>query len=225
MPRSRLLLVLTTLGLLHLPANAPGQVVTPKRPRPTSEFLLPPGTAPGSPGDSLVDWSRVPPWRQASFYGVRAQGQVFAFVLDASGSMADAGRMARAKAELRRSVAALKWPQRFVVIFYNDESVAFAGGEPQPADARSKARLAAWLNIVDADGPTDPRPAMTTAIGLHPDAVFLLSDGEFPDDTAATVAGANRNHVPIHTIHVSPSGGDQLEQIARDSGGAFVRRP
>jgi uncharacterized protein with von Willebrand factor type A (vWA) domain len=219
---TRLLVLLLALPVWPLAAEA--QVVTPKRPRPVSEFLRPPGSSESS-GATPIDWSAVPEWRQASFYGIRAQGQVFAFVLDASGSMADAGRMARAKAELRRSVAALRWPQRFVVIFYNDEAVAFAGGLPQPADARSKAHLAAWLNVVDADGPTDPRPAMKTAIGIHPDAVFLLSDGEFPDDTAALVAGANRNHVPIHTIHVSGEGGGQLEQIARDSGGECVHRP
>ena len=42
--------------------------------KPKSQFLLSPG---GSPEDrygidGAVDWSEIPPWRQTSFFGIRA---------------------------------------------------------------------------------------------------------------------------------------------------------
>lgn len=213
------------LLLVVVGGTATAQVVTPKRPGPISEFLRPPRSG-GADYRDPIDWSAVPPWRQTTFYGVRAEGQVFAFVVDASGSMGDGARLARAKAELRRSVGALRWPQQFVVLFYNEETMAFAGGVPQPADASSKSKLAGWLRVVEADGGTDPRPAMQWALGLQPDAVFLLSDGEYPEGTAAAVARANPKRVPIHTIDMTGRAeGGQLEAIARESGGEFARRP
>ena len=87
----------------------------------------------GSPGDrystdGAVDWSEVPPWRQTSFFGIRARGQFFVYVVDCSGSMIDDDRMPRATIELRRSVFGLREPQRFEVIFYNSESIPMPGG-------------------------------------------------------------------------------------------------
>src|SRR5262245_43749007 len=49
--------------------------------RKRSTFLLPPGSSPSDRYDSDVD-STDPPWRQTSFFGIRARGQFFVFVLD-----------------------------------------------------------------------------------------------------------------------------------------------
>ena len=59
--------------------------------------------------------------------------------VDRSGSMLDDDRLTRAKIELRRSVCALQPPQRFEVIFYNDEATPMPGGPlPRPADQPTK---------------------------------------------------------------------------------------
>ena len=101
-------------------------------------------------------WTR-PPWRQASFFGIRARGQFFVYVLDQSGSMIDDDRLTRAKIELRRSVYALQPPQRFEVIFYNDEATPMPGGPlPRPADQRTKNQLTTWLHLIGPDGETEP---------------------------------------------------------------------
>jgi hypothetical protein len=197
--------------------------------KPRSPFLL----LPGSEGDEAdrysgpTDWRDIPPWRQASFFGIRAQGRFFIYVIDCSGSMIDDDRFARASMELRRSVMALQSPQRFEVIFYNDESIPMPGGPvPRPADTENKRRLNAWLELIEPDSGTDPRTSIKQALSLRPEAVFLLSDGEFPEGTVEAVSRSNTRKIPIHCVDLSGGeGGDHLVRIARDSGGKYVSRP
>ncbi len=189
-----------------------------------SAFLAPPGSDRYDPNG--VDWRDVPPWRQTSFFGIRARGQFFVYVVDCSGSMIEDDRLARAKEELRRSVRRLQEPQRFKVIFYNDVPIAMPGDLPRSADLQAKDQFLAWLRLIEPDGETDPRGAMAQALAMRPDAVFLLSDGEFPEGTAEAIARKNARKVPIHCIDLSRDDvGDQLKQIARESGGRYVWRP
>ncbi len=180
----------------------------------------------GSDGYGQVDWANLPPWRQTSFFGIRSQGQVFVYVVDCSGSMDDGDRMLRAKTELRRSVGALGFPQRFHVIFYNDRPLPMPGGFPKSADAHAKVDFNAWLRSIEPEGETDPRGALSQALNFRPDAVFLLSDGEFPAGTAEAIARMNRRKVPIHCVDLAGgAGGNQLRQIAADSQGQYAARP
>jgi hypothetical protein len=189
-----------------------------------SEFLRPPGADRYDPSGD--DWADVPPWRQASFFGLKAKGQRFVYVVDCSGSMLDEARLARAKDELRRSVWRLQPPQQFKVIFYNDEPIPMPGDLPRSADLTSKSQLLAWLRLIEPDGGTEPRGALAQALALRPDAVFLLSDGEFPEGTVEAVARSNRRKVPIHCVDLSGgAAGDQLRRIAHDSGGRYAPRP
>ncbi len=106
--------------------------------------------------------------------------------------MIDDDRFPRATIELRRSVLTLQQPQKFEVIFYNSESIPMPGGPtPRTADLQSKNLLRAWLSIIEPDGGTDPRLAVKQALSLRPDAVFLLSDGAFPDGTVEEIGRLN----------------------------------
>jgi hypothetical protein len=213
-------------------SNAPPssvQTVTPKsksKPRPTSsaaaDLLRPPGSDPYT----TIDWTSLPPWKQTSFFGIRSKGQVFIYVVDCSGSMADDERLLRAKQEIRRSVMELRWPQKFQVIFYNDRPIAMPGGIPQPADLMPKLQMVEWLRSIDPEGETDPRDAMAQAISFRPDAIFLLSDGEFPPGSVEAIGKKNTKKVPIHCIDLAGgAAGDQLKRIATESGGQYVSRP
>jgi len=199
--------------------------------KPKSPFLLLPGGVPGDrygPGpDDVTDWNDLPPWRQVSFFGMRARGQFFVYVVDCSESMIDDDRLPRATIELRRSVFALQQPQKFEVIFYNTESIPMPGGpRPRTADLQAKNLLRSWLRLIEPLGGTDPRPALKQALALRPDAVFLLSDGAFPDGTVGEVAKLNTRKVPIHCVDVTGGlAGDQLERIAAASGGQYASRP
>lgn len=193
--------------------------------RGSSEFLRAPG---GDRYDTEQgEWRDIPPWRQGSFFGIRAKGKLFIYVVDCSGSMVFEDRLLRAKDELRKSVLGLREPQKFKVIFYNEEPVAMPGDLPKSADLAAKDQFLSWLRMIEPDGGTDPRVAMSLALGLKPDAVFLLSDGEFPEGTVEAIGKANgRNKVPIHCVDLSGgASGDQLRRVARESGGEYASRP
>ena len=193
-----------------------------KREQSGSNFLKPPGSARYEDDDSI----EILPWRQASFFGLKARGQFFVFVVDCSGSMVDEDRLARAKDELRKSVARLQEPQRFQVIFYNDRPIAMPGDLPKSAGLTQKNQFLAWLRLIEPDGETDPRGAMALALSQRPDAVFLLSDGEFPDGTVEAIAKMNRKMTPIHCVDLSGgAAGDQLKRIAIESEGRYASRP
>lgn len=197
------------------------------RRKPRSAFLGPPGASPADRyGPDEPDWREVPPWRQTTFFGIRARGQFFIYVLDGSGSMIDEDRFPRATIELRRSVFALRPPQRFEVIFYNDLPVPMLGGPiPRPADLKSKTALLQWLRTMDPEGGTVPLPALAQAMALSPDAIFFLSDGALPEETVESVTKLNRGKVPIHCIDLAGGlGGDQLRRIATANGGSYASR-
>lgn len=189
-----------------------------------SAFLRAPGSDRYDPSED--DWRDVPPWRQASFFGIRARGQFFVYVVDCSGSMIYEDRLARAKEEVRQSVRRLVEPQKFKVIFYNEEPIAMPGDLPRSADLASKSQLLAWLRLIEPDGGTDPKDAMGLALAMRPDAVFLLSDGEFPEGTVEAIGRKNARKIPVHCVDLSGGeSGDQLQRIARDSGGRYAARP
>ncbi len=233
------LVLLASLLVAGLAADPPAKPAPKPNPRPVdpgqkvvskaksegkSAFLRPPGTDRYTPEQE--DWSEIPAWRQASFFGVRARGQFFVYVVDCSGSMMDEDRLTRAKEALRRSVRGLQEPQRFQVIFYNDQPIVMPGGLAKSAGVAQKDQLTTWLRMIEPDGETDPRGALALAIAQRPDAVFLLSDGAFPDGTVEAVGRINRRKVPIHCVDLSGGeAGDQLQRIAHDSGGNYAARP
>ena len=65
---------------------------------------------------------------------------------------------------------------------------------------------------------------MALALALRPDAVFLLSDGEFPDGTRRGDRREEPRKVPIHCVDFSGKSVD-LKKIARESGGQYASRP
>ena len=161
----------------------------------------------------------------ATFFGVKAEGKFFVYVVDRSGSMGAGSRMLRAKRELRESVNRLEFGQQFAVIFYNETPFSVNQGSPLSADSSSKRKLAQFLNIIEPDGQTDPRAAIRQALTLQPDAVFLLSDGEYPRGVVDSIRQANHQSIPIHCVDLSGgrSGGD-LQRIAAESGGQYAVR-
>lgn len=159
----------------------------------------------------------------AEFFGIRAEGRLFAFVIDRSGSMESGGRLSRAKSELRRTIDGMGFAQSFLVIAFNDEAFAMRGGRTTTADAEGRRALRSWLNLVTADGRTDPRAAMSQALGTRPDAVFLLTDGEFPRGIVEELIRMNGGRTPIHCVDLSGGAARAgLSRIAESSGGKYA---
>ncbi len=192
--------------------------------RETAKLLEPPGDSNDNYTPGVI-WRDVPPWRQTSFYGVRSQGTFFVFVVDCSGSMAEAERWLNVQDEIRRTLAKMQFPQRYYILFYNDSVLSMPGGLPMSAGKRNVGRTLDWISRIVPEGETDPRGAMAEALALRPHAVYLLSDGEFAQGTAEAIAKSNTAKTPVHTIDLSGgAGAAMLQQIAKDSGGRYVQR-
>ena len=173
-------------------------------------------------GDDGMQGADKPLGNSANFSGVDAEGSDFVFVVDMSGSMSGT-RFRRAKSELRRSIEALSPTQRYFIIFFSDDAW------PMPADglleATEKNLLATrrWLKQAACMGGTHPLPALLDALRLEPDAIFLLSDGQFDPETAMHLDTAEPYvRIPIHTIgFASRAGEPMLKAISEVSGGKY----
>lgn len=122
----------------------------------------------------------------AMFFGTSASGRRFIFILDVSGSMQARGgaRFDRARDELIASVSRLREDQHFYVYLFNWSTFPMFGpsndpGQLIPANAENIAKLKTWLYAIVPQSGTDPRAALLGAHSMQPDAIFLLSDGQF----------------------------------------------
>jgi hypothetical protein len=142
---------------------------------------------------------------EATFFGTTAPGTRFVYVVDASRSMAG-DRFRKAKRELFRSVSNLRPDQQHYVIFFGLDTYPMYFPQPcprlVPSGPEAWRRLKRWMRHVDprTQPATNGRPAVLLALALEPDAVYVLSDGAFTDDTVPTILAIDDNETPIHTI-------------------------
>ena len=153
-------------------------------------------------------------------------------------------RYRRAKNELLRSVSNLKPDQSYVVILFSWRTKTMRYDRP-PAwitvEKNHMSKLTRWLSSTTLGSGTDPRDALSLAKAMQPDAIFLLSDGQFnhPDtpspETGWLLPNGERsqmsvldgipNHmssIPIHSISFeNPFTKSAMERIAKLSGGTF----
>lgn len=156
------------------------------------------------------------------FFGVNASGNAFVFVVDISGSM-DGLRFRRARAELHQTIESLQEEQSYCIIFYNHNTFVMPPGKLVPANQESFVQTKRWIKRVRCTGNTDPEPALRLAVRMHPDAVFLLSDGEFDRLVAVRVSESQTGfRVPIHTIGFTNREGEPvLKAISELTGGTY----
>ncbi len=163
----------------------------------------------------------------ASFFGLRAIGDRFVFVVDRSGSMRGT-RLACAKDELIRSINRLDCNARFTVIFYNTVYEMMTGNGLVVASDANKSRAVSWIDTISASGNTSPVGAMEAALTMKPDAVWLLSDGRFAENMIEEIGRRNvGRRAQIHAIAFHDASGEKvLKQIAGKNRGEyrFVKR-
>jgi uncharacterized protein with von Willebrand factor type A (vWA) domain len=160
--------------------------------------------------------------------GIETESARVIFVVDGSGSMMT--HIKAVRSELSKAIAQLSPTMRFNVIVFKEDAcevmnpLGYLAGDD---DARRRAND--YLSRVGPHGSSDPTPALNAALAARPDAIFLFSDGDFPNNAAllselrkSKVAG----NVRINTVGVTErSGGDfeqVLRQIAEENGGKFV---
>jgi len=150
----------------------------------------------------------------AMFFGVRTRGRRIVYVVDNSNSM-QGGKFETACAELQRSVEQLDEKQNFFVIFFSDMAYPLfyphTARQMMPATEENKRRLKYWLDTVQRCLKTKGEEAMRLAFLLNPDAIYILGDGAFTDNTVNKVLSLPRLPVTIHTL-----GFRMKEQAERD---------
>ena len=148
-----------------------------------------------------------------------------------------ATRWDKAKAETKRAINALTDEQTFLIYAYNSETFGMGGLDPlktQMVAATEENRKAAckWLDQGRPNNGTYPKRAVGLALQQKPDAIFLLSDGEFGDNTARFTLKANQPRIwedglerptPIHTIAFGRDGAKTLKWIADRNNGLFTQ--
>lgn len=164
----------------------------------------------------------------ASFFGVEARGNRFAFVVDVSGSMSLDGRMAAMQKELIRSIQSLFTSSKFFVAFFStgagplgDRGVAWIDGTDS-----NKNWARTHVMAQRPEGGTNPVPAFMLLVELEPvpDAIYFMTDGEFPEDRADEILQMfRRRNVPIHCITFGSREGEAvMRRIAASTRGSYT---
>ena len=173
----------------------------------------------------------------ATFAGLRAtNARTIVYVVDASGSMI--GSFRTVLDELGRSLAGLVPAQSFAVIFFQgNQAIAVPPANRLVPVSRSAAQQAlewARRNVIPS-GRSNPVEAITRALALRPDCIFLLSSnitgaGQFEidrNDLLATLdrlnpvdSGSGRRRSQIQCIQfLDPDPLDTMRTIAERHGG------
>jgi hypothetical protein len=178
------------------------------------------------------------------FFGVKATGNTFVYIIDCSPSMRKDNAFQAAKAEVFRSFASMKPKQRYYISFFGKEiePLVLHGTEaekyPIYATKENVLLTQEWMNrvMVQKEG-WPPNDALEQAIAMQPDGIFMLFDGDTKVDVAKFLRQANRTDdilsegspkVPIHMIHFFQEDfRKQMMAVAQENGGTyrFIPRP
>lgn len=163
---------------------------------------------------------------KVSFFGAEAHAERVVFVVDNSGSMQH-GRMQVTLLELAASIRRLSESQHFYVVFFSDQAypMFFPKNvmETVPATQENKRAAMQWLRTVEMCLGGRLLDAMDFAVGLKPDVVFLLTDGDIRSPRVVErMTAKDAWGFPIHTLGMgarTPQHAQILQAIADSSGG------
>lgn len=142
---------------------------------------------------------------ETTFMNIVGVGRSFVYVIDTSSSM-DGPRLRQAKSQLKASLRLLQPNQQFAVILYNEttQRLKLRRQVEQPLYFATEVNRQLAVQEIDSilsDAGTDHRPALLEALGLRPDVVYFLTDGDEPVLSAADLRDI-RHEAAGTTIHV-----------------------
>ncbi len=169
----------------------------------------------------------------SSFFGISASAGNIVYIVDRSGSM-QGQRWHDASSELIKSIESLQPDQKFFVFLFSDAC------HPMPQlEGRNKLVSAnksnidavkLWLGRQFPNDSTMPLSSVRRALRMEPDAIFLLTDGQFYDRTGPYLLRravlqqnvSDPDDVVINTIAFHCDVGlEMLQEIARSYHGSF----
>jgi hypothetical protein len=130
---------------------------------------------------------------EAGIWDLTIRANRVVYVVDFSGSIIFT--VDDLKRELVRSISRLKPAQSFnVILFYEKyEQVKVDAFRPklEPAVEDTRRAFLGWIKSKAPMGYTKPLSAIELALGLRPDAIFFLSDGDFDEEVVTRIRAAN----------------------------------
>jgi hypothetical protein len=139
-------------------------------------------------------------------------------------------KFASLRGELNQAVIRLTPIQSFGITFFGDKQANTLHSQLVMATPENKLRATNFLEDVTPRGETNPLPALELAFKQKPQLIFLLTDGDFPDNEVVLtrIRQLNRDRlVKINTIaFVNEADTDTafialLKQIAIENGGTY----
>jgi hypothetical protein len=195
------------------------------------------GSGPGTGGGS-GDGGPLAMFGTPGGGGIGPKGPVFGnggnarkiiFVCDSSGSMIS--KMASLKNELTKAITGLKAVQQFNVIFFQDNNALVLNKDGMMMASQDNKRSAyKYLDDVTTTSTSDPLPALRVAFKQQPQLIYLLTDGDFPDNKAVLeeIRKLDKDRkIKVNTIaFVNDKDTDTdfiplLQSIAKETGGTF----
>lgn len=166
----------------------------------------------------------------ASFFGVEAQGRRFAFIIDVSGSMAYGGKIDALRSELNRSISDMIDNTEFFIVLYSGDAWPLGGKEEWvEANDRGKRWARRLIVKITPSGSTNPSPGFEEVFDIRPrpDAIYFMTDGEFPPDVLVDITALNKDlGIPVHCIaFVSRQSESLMREIARITDGSYTYIP
>jgi hypothetical protein len=176
-----------------------------------------------------VEIPTVPGAVEVNFFGTRAKGAKFVYVIDRSASMKQA--LALAKHELLQSLQLLPRTAEYQVVYYDlQPRILELDGKTGmlPATLENKLSTSRHLENVRSEGGTDHVRALRRGLTLSPQVLYFLTDADelkpqqVHELTALNQRGSNAR---IHCIELSAEaaarGDSAMRMLARDNRGEY----
>lgn len=162
----------------------------------------------------------------ASFFGVEAVGNRFAYIVDVSASM-DEFRMAALRRELTKSIEGLLETSHFIIVKYSSESHIVGDVQGwQEASPNVKRKMKGHIEALMPEDNTLPVPGFQLVFQHRPrpDAIYFMTDGDFTDEEADQIIAMYKTYkAPVHCIVLGYQGGEpRMRKIARATKGTYT---
>ena len=210
--------------------------LTGQPPRPTGQSDLAdgrgrvPDSPPPSPPAGRAAPRRVPPSpylapvpasQPTRAAGLSFQAGRVVFLVDRSGSMLEVFDHVRAM--LLRDIAALDAGQEMNVLFFSTGRPVALGPRPVRADDAVKAECRTFVERIVPAGRSDPLPGVEQALPMRPDAIVMLTDGEFDKKLLDEVTRLDPDRrTRFYTVAVLyNTGAALLKELAARTGGKY----
>jgi hypothetical protein len=162
---------------------------------------------------------------KSPFMGVSGNAMKVVYLCDSSGSMMN--KFDTLRQELRKAADTLKPIQSFDIIFFSEDAYLALDKQLLLATPEAKRKAYEFLDKTAPHGSSDPIPGLRACFATQPQLIYMLTDGDFPNNNQVIeeIRKLNKDKkVKINTIAFADRGEQyekMLKQISDENGGLF----